>query len=215
MSLPSKIKPLADVGVVAVVRAPDPASAVRGVEALVAGGVTGIEITYSTPEAPGVIAELSRRHGDGIVLGAGTVLTSEQVTEAAEAGARFLVSPGSDDELAEAMRATGLTMLLGALTPSEVMHTSKLGADAVKIFPASLGGPSYVRALRGPFPDVPFIPTGGVSAGNLGDWLSAGAFAVGAGGDLCSAGDLAAGRWDDLEGRARQFSDAMAQWRRA
>ena len=215
MSLPSKIKPLADVGVVAVVRAPDPASAVRGVEALVAGGVTGIEITYSTPDAPGVIAELSRRHGDSIVLGAGTVLTSEQVTEAAEAGARFLVSPGSDDELAEAMRATGLTMLLGALTPSEVMHTSKLGADAVKIFPASLGGPSYMRALRGPFPDVPFIPTGGVSAGNLGDWLSAGAFAVGAGGDLCSAADLAAGRWDDLEGRARQFSDAVAQWRRA
>ena len=215
MSLPSKLKPLSDVGVVAVVRAPDPASAVRGVEALVAGGVTGIEITYSTPDAPSVIAELSRRHGDGIVLGAGTVLTSEQVTEAAEAGASFLVSPGSDDELAEAMRATDLTMLLGALTPSEVMHTSKLGADAVKIFPASLGGPSYVRALRGPFPDVPFVPTGGVSAANVGDWLSAGAFAVGAGGELCSAADLAAGRWDDLEGRARQFTDAVAHWRRA
>jgi 2-dehydro-3-deoxyphosphogluconate aldolase/(4S)-4-hydroxy-2-oxoglutarate aldolase len=215
MSLPAKLKPLADVGVVAVVRAPDPDSAVRGVEALVAGGVIGIEITYSTPDAASVIAELGRRHGNGIVLGAGTVLTLGQVTEAAEAGASFLVCPGSDDELAEAMRATGLAVLLGALTPSEVMHTLKLGADAVKIFPASLGGPSYVRALRGPFPDVPFIPTGGVNAGNVGDWLSAGAFAVGAGGDLCSAADLAAGRWDDLEGRAREYADAVALWRRA
>jgi len=214
MDLAVNLKPLAAVGVVAVVRAPDPESAVRGVEALVAGGVTGIEITYSTPDAAAVIAELDRRHGDAIVLGAGTVLTSEQVVEAADAGATFLVSPGSDDELAETMRATGRTILLGALTPTEVMHVSKLGADAVKVFPASLGGPAYLRALRAPFPDVPFVPTGGVNAGNLGDWLAAGAFAVGAGGDLCSTADLAAGRWDDLEARARQFSDALASWRR-
>jgi len=214
MDLAVNLKPLAAVGVFAVVRAPDPESAVRGVEALVAGGVTGIEITYSTPDAAAVIAELDRRHGDAIVLGAGTVLTSEQVVEAADAGATFLVSPGSDDELAETMRATGRTILLGALTPTEVMHVSKLGADAVKVFPASLGGPAYLRALRAPFPDVPFVPTGGVNAGNLGDWLAAGAFAVGAGGDLCSTADLAAGRWDDLEARARQFSDALASWRR-
>ena len=208
------LEPLVAAGVVAVVRAPDPESAVLGVQALVAGGVTGIEITYSTPDAAAVIAELDRRHGDAIVLGAGTVLTAEQVREAADAGATFLVSPGSDDQLAEAMRASGRTILLGALTPTEVMHVSTLGADAVKVFPASLGGPPYLRALRAPFPDVPFVPTGGVNAGNLGDWLDAGAIAVGAGGDLCSTADLAAGRWDDLEARARRFSDALASRRR-
>lgn len=208
MNLSDHLQPLAGVGVVAVIRAPDTASALRGVEALLAGGVTGIEITYSTPDAAIVIAELARRHGDEIVLGAGTVLTPEQAVEAADAGATFLVTPGSDDRLAPAMLATGLTVLLGALTPTEVMHVTGLGAHAVKVFPASVGGPAYLRALRGPFPDVPFIPTGGVTAANLGDWLAAGAIAVGAGSDLCSTADLAAGRWDDLQARACQFSAA-------
>ncbi|MBC6463208.1 bifunctional 4-hydroxy-2-oxoglutarate aldolase/2-dehydro-3-deoxy-phosphogluconate aldolase [Actinomadura sp. HBU206391] len=206
---------MADAAVVAVLRAPDPSSAVRGVEALVAGGVTGIEITYSTPDAPSVIAEIARRHGDDVLLGAGTVTTPEQAIEAVDAGARFLVSPGSTDELGRAMLATGVTLLLGALTPSEVMRVSALGAHAVKIFPASLGGPGYLRSLRGPFPAVPFVPTGGVNEENVGTWLSAGAVAVGAGGELCSTADLAAGRYGDIEHRARGFAEAVRQWRAA
>jgi 2-dehydro-3-deoxyphosphogluconate aldolase/(4S)-4-hydroxy-2-oxoglutarate aldolase len=209
------LQPLADAAVVAVLRAPDADSAVRGVDALVAGGVVGIEITYSTPGAPSVIAEIDRRYGDRVVLGAGTVRTPGQAVEAAEAGARFLVSPGTADETARAMLATGVTVLLGALTPSEVMTASGLGAHAVKIFPASLGGPAYLRSLRAPFPDVPFIPTGGVNESNVGAWLDAGAVAVGAGGELCGAADLAAGRYGDIEDRARQFSEAVRRWRAA
>lgn len=209
----SALQPLSRAGVVAVVRAPDAVSAVRGVEALVAGGVTGIEITYSTPDAAAVIAELDRRHGDGILLGAGTVVTQAQAREAADAGARFLVSPGSEKALAAAMTATGRLVLLGALTPTELMQAVAYRADAVKVFPASLGGPSYLMALKGPFPDVPLLPTGGVSAENLETWLKAGAVAVGAGNDLCSAADLATGRWDRLEARARQYRAAVERYR--
>lgn len=215
MTTTPDLQPLADAAVVAVLRAPDADSAVRGVDALVAGGVVGIEITYSTPGAPSVIAEIDRRYGDRVVLGAGTVRTPGQAVEAAEAGARFLVSPGTADETARAMLATGVTVLLGALTPSEVMTASGLGAHAVKIFPASLGGPAYLRSLRAPFPDVPFIPTGGVNESNVGAWLDAGAVAVGAGGELCGAADLAAGRYGDIEDRARQFSEAVRRWRAA
>lgn len=210
---PPALQPLAGVGVVAVIRAPDASSALRGVEALMAGGVTGIEITYSTPDAAAVIAELATRHPGHILLGAGTVLTPGQAAEAADAGAAFLVAPGSDDELAKAMLATGLTVLLGALTPTEVMHVVQLGTHAVKMFPGSLGGTAYLRALGAPFPTVPFVPTGGVTAGNLGEWFSAGAVAVGAGSDLCSTADLAAGRWDELTSKASQYQDAVRRWR--
>lgn len=213
MTVSPALRPLADVGVIAVIRAPDPASALRGVQALVAGGVTGIEITFSTPDAAVVIAELAARYHGQIVLGAGTVLTPGQAAEAADAGASFLVAPGSDDELANAMLATGRTVLLGALTPTEVMRVVRLGTHAVKVFPASVGGTAYLRALGAPFPTVPFVPTGGVTADNVGEWFSAGAVAVGAGGDLCSTADLAAGRWGDLTSKASQYRDAVSRWR--
>ncbi len=146
------------------------------------GGVTGIEITYSTPDVPRVLARRrASAHGDGVLLGAGTIRTPEHAREAAAAGAEFLVSPGLDDEVIGAMLATGATTMGGALTPTEVMRAVKLGVDVVKVFPASLGGPAYVKSLRGPFPDVPFMPTGGVNAGNVADWFAAGVIAVGAG----------------------------------
>lgn len=211
----SVLEALRQAAVIAVVRAPDAASALRGVEALVAGGVTGIEITYSTPDAPSVIGRIAERYGDSVVLGAGTVRTRRQASDAAKAGARFLVTPGSSDELAEAMLATGATVLLGALTPTEVMRVQELGAHAVKVFPASLGGPGYLRALRAPFPEVPFVPTGGVSAANVAEWLEAGVVAVGAGGELCSAADLAERRYLAVEERARAFVKAVERWRSA
>lgn len=196
-------------GVLAVLRAPSAEAAVSAVDALVAGGVTGIEITYSTPDADAAISEVARRHGDRIYLGAGTVLTEAQAGEAVAAGASFLVSPGTDEALVPVLRATGAAVFTGALTPSEVMAALRLEVDAVKVFPAALGGPAYLKALRGPFPDVPFMPTGGVSAANIGDWLAAGAVAVGAGGELCSASAMAAGRWDEIEASARRFSSAF------
>lgn len=200
---------LMDAGILAVVRAPDEESALRGVDALVGGGITGIEITYSTPNAAKVIATLKQRYGDDIYLGAGTVTRPEQAHQAADAGASFLVSPGTDPRLTEAMLATGRCVLTGALTPSEVMAAHQQGSHGVKIFPASLGGPDYLKALRAPFPTVFLMPTGGVTTDNLGRWFAAGAKAVGVGGELASTADLAAGRFADVGSRAAVFRQAL------
>ncbi|MET1017291.1 MAG: bifunctional 4-hydroxy-2-oxoglutarate aldolase/2-dehydro-3-deoxy-phosphogluconate aldolase [Leifsonia flava] len=192
--------------VLAVLRAPSAESALRAADALVDGGVTGLEITYSTPDAPAVIRALDEKYGDRIYLGAGTVTTARQAEQAADAGARFLVSPGTRENLTAAMKATGLTVMTGALSPSEVMAAVEYGTDVVKVFPASLGGPAYLKALRAPFPDVPLMPTGGVSPENIDEWFAAGAIAVGAGGDLLAASALAAGDWAEITRRARLFS---------
>jgi 2-dehydro-3-deoxyphosphogluconate aldolase/(4S)-4-hydroxy-2-oxoglutarate aldolase len=202
---------LADARVVAVLRAPDPDSAVLAVDALVAGGLTGIEITYSTPDAVAVLREVVRRHGDTVVLGAGTVLTPAQAEAAVDAGASYLVTPGTTADLAAAVVGTGAGALLGALTPSEVICAVERGAHAVKLFPGSLGGPAFLRALRGPFPDVPFVPTGGVSPATIPPWFAAGAVAVGAGSELCGGKDLRAGRFGDIERRARDFMAAAGR----
>lgn len=197
-------------GVLAVLRAPSPDSALEAAEAIIRGGIPGIEVTYSTPDAPAVIRELIRRHGDRAHIGAGTVTTAEQARAAADAGAAFLVSPGTLPALTRAMRDTGAVVMTGALTPTEVMLALDSGADVVKIFPASLGGPSYLSALRGPFPDAPLMPTGGVNPDNLAAWFAAGAVAVGAGGDLANAASIAACDWADLEARAARFAQALA-----
>lgn len=199
-------------GVLAVLRAPTAESALACVAALIDGGITGIEITYSTPDAAAVIERVRRDHPDAYV-GAGTVLSAAQAHAAADAGAQFLVSPGTTEDVARGMLDTGLTTLLGALTPSELMHAVALGAHAVKIFPASLGGPAYLSALRGPFPDVPLVPTGGVGAQNIGDWLAAGALAVGAGGELCPRAAVAASDRAAITERARAFAAALSQAR--
>jgi 2-dehydro-3-deoxyphosphogluconate aldolase/(4S)-4-hydroxy-2-oxoglutarate aldolase len=199
---------LTTTGVIAVVRAPSADAAVAAAHALSAGGVTGIEITYSTPDAAAAIRRIGDELGDAVLLGAGTIRTAGQAREAADAGARFLVAPGFRPELAAAMGATGLTTMIGAITPSEVMAAEESGADVVKLFPAGLFGPALVRNLRGPFPDVPFMPTGGVTVDNIGDWIAAGVVAVGAGSDLVSSGDLAAGRFDAVTEKARAFAAA-------
>ncbi|WP_223172446.1 bifunctional 4-hydroxy-2-oxoglutarate aldolase/2-dehydro-3-deoxy-phosphogluconate aldolase [Microbacterium sp. NIBRBAC000506063] len=159
--------------------------------------------------------ELVARHGDSAYVGAGTVTTAAQAEQAADAGAEFLVSPGTLPSLAEAMRATGRVTMTGALTPSEVMLALELGVDVVKIFPASLGGPGFLGALRGPFPDAPLMPTGGVTPDNVADWFAAGALAVGAGGDLASSALLAASDWDAIEQRAVRFAEALRAARTA
>ena len=140
------------VGLVAVLRGPDPDTTLKMVAALVAGGVEGIEITYTTPRAAEVVATLDRTYGDRIVLGMGTLIEPAQAAEAQAAGARYLVSPHCEPALAQAMLATGLPAFIGALTPTEVMQAHKLGADVIKIFPGSLAGPDYLKSLRGPFP---------------------------------------------------------------
>ncbi len=207
------LKRIAELGLLAVLRAPDPAGARRTADTLVDAGVLGIEITYSTPDAASVIAGVKQSYGDEVLVGAGTLVTHAQVSEAAEAGASYLVSPGLDDEVVASMRATGLPAMAGVLTPTEVMRGVRLGVDVMKLFPGSLGGPSYLRSLRGPFPDVPFMPTGGVSADNVGDWLAAGAIAVGAGSELASAGDISSGDFAGIREKGRRFLTAIREAR--
>ena len=202
------LKRTEELGLLAVVRGESRGAAVEVSEALVEGGVLGIEITFTTPDAPKVIRDLDEEYGDLILLGAGTVTTQEQVEQAAEAGATFLVSPGCDPNLLPAMLGTGLLVLPGTLTPSEVMLARGLGAQAVKLFPGSSGGPSYLKALRGPFPDVPFVPTGGVSLENIADWFAAGTLAVGAGGALAPSSLESRDRGEVVE-NARRFVEAV------
>ncbi|MCU1571558.1 MAG: 2-dehydro-3-deoxyphosphogluconate aldolase [Naasia sp.] len=206
----NRLSPLVAARVLAVVRAPSAESALLGAEALVAGGVTGLEITFSTPDAPEVIRQLTERYGDDAYIGAGTVTSVDQARQAVEAGARFLVSPGTRPELTGIMLGTGAVVLTGALTPTEVMIAVELGVDVVKLFPAALSGPALLKALRGPFPDVPMMPTGGVTPDNLGEWLAAGAIAVGAGSDLISSADLVRGDYTGIQRKARAFAAAAA-----
>ncbi len=202
-------------GLLAVLRGPSPKLTLQMVEALVAGGVLGLEITYSTPEATRVVKELHDKYGDEILWGMGTLTHPGQVDQAKQAGANYIVSPHYEAELAQAMAASGLGVMIGALSPSEVVQAYRIGSDIIKIFPGSLGGPAYMKALRGPFPEIPMMPTGGISPENIVDWFAAGAAAVGAGSQLCPTDWAKEGRFADITQRAREFVQAVEQARQA
>jgi 2-dehydro-3-deoxyphosphogluconate aldolase/(4S)-4-hydroxy-2-oxoglutarate aldolase len=201
-----KVKAL---GVLAVIRGPSPELTVKMVEALVAGGVTGIEITYSTPNAEDVVRALAQKFGDKILLGMGTLTKLEQAECAKQAGAKFLVSPVCEPALVKSMIASGLLTMAGALTPTEVLQAYNLGTDVVKVFPGSLGGPAYVKALKGPFPYIPMMPTGGVSAANVADWFKAGVVAVGAGSELCPPQLAKDGKFAEITKLAMDFMQVV------
>lgn len=185
MSAASTLSRLSTEQLVMVVRAPSAASAHVAIAAAIAGGVRVIEVTYTVPDTVSVIRDLAANAD--LVVGAGTVRTRAQAEAALNAGAEFLVSPGLDDELVSYAVARDVLMLPGVFTPTEVLRALKLGALAVKLFPADLAGPAHLRALRGPLPDLQVIPSGGVSAGNAREWLDAGALAVGMAGSLSPA----------------------------
>ena len=194
-----------ELGLLAVIRGPSPELTVKMVEALVAGGVSGIEITYSTPNAEEVVRTLYGKFGQSIVLGMGTLTKPEQALSAKAAGANFLVSPICEPDLVREMVLSGLLTMAGALTPTEVIQAYNLGADVIKIFPGSLGGPAYIKALKGPFPYIPMMPTGGVSAGNVAEWFATGVVAVGAGSELCPPQLAKEGKFDEITKRAAEF----------
>jgi 2-dehydro-3-deoxyphosphogluconate aldolase/(4S)-4-hydroxy-2-oxoglutarate aldolase len=202
-----------ELGLLAVIRGPSKDLTLQMVSALVDGGVTGIEITFTTPNALEVVSGLQKEFGDEILLGMGTLTRPEQAQAAKEAGAVFLVSPHTDELLAQAMKDTGLAMMMGALSPSEVVQAWNWGSDVVKVFPGSLGGPAYMKALKGPFPDIPMMPTGGVSADNLKEWFDAGAFAVGAGSKLCPKSLATAGEFSKITEISRDFLAAVQKAR--
>lgn len=205
MNKTEMLEKIKELGLLAVIRGPSPELTVRMVEALIAGGVLGIEITYTTPNAEEVVRTLSSKFGGEIVLGMGTLTNTEQARTAREAGAHFLVSPICEENLVKSMVASGLLTMAGALTPTEVFQAYQLGSDVIKIFPGSLGGPSYIKALKGPFPYIPMMPTGGVNAGNIAEWFSTGVVAVGAGSELCPPQLAKDGKFDEISKRASEF----------
>jgi 2-dehydro-3-deoxyphosphogluconate aldolase/(4S)-4-hydroxy-2-oxoglutarate aldolase len=205
MSKAEMLEKVKELGLLAVIRGPSAELTVKMVEALIEGGVLGIEITYSTPNAEEVVRTLSRMYGNRIVLGMGTLTKPEQTLSAKEAGAHYLVSPVCEPNLVISMVDSGLLTMAGALTPTEVLQAYNLGVDVVKIFPGSLGGPAYVKALKGPFPYIPMMPTGGVSASNVAEWFATGVVAVGAGSELCPPQLAKEGKFDEITRRAAEF----------
>lgn len=203
---------LAQDRVLAIIRGTDPETAVRAAVALYESDIRFLEISLVTTDALEVIAEVARLTPDGCLLGAGTVLTRDDVASAAEAGARFMVTPALTESVAESV-ALGIPVLAGAFTPTEVATAMSLGATAVKLFPSSIGGPAYLRAIRDPMPGVPFVPVGGVTAALAAEYFAAGAIAVGVGGPL--VGDaIRGGDLEALRRRAAEFR-AMVEASRA
>jgi 2-dehydro-3-deoxyphosphogluconate aldolase/(4S)-4-hydroxy-2-oxoglutarate aldolase len=194
-------------GVVAVLRARSAERAVEAGWALAAGGIRALEVTFTVPDAPAAIESLAAARD--VLVGAGTVVTAAQAAAAVEAGARFIVSPHFDEEVLDAARALGVPAMPGVLTPTEVAKAARR-CSVVKLFPASLGGPTLLTALRGPFPALAVVPTGGVTAANLRDWLAAGALAVGAGTDLCPPEAVERGDGRALEARAACYMASFA-----
>jgi len=185
MALEDTIKRIKDIGIVPVVRAAHLDEARQVIHAVCAGGIPIIEVTMTVPDAPAMIKELVKQYGGEVLTGAGTVTTARQAEICLESGAQFLVSPGLSVAVLEVAAKHGVLAIPGALTPTEVMAALEAGARVIKIFPCgSTGGPKYIKALRAPFPDTPFIPTGGVNISNAAEYLAAGAFALGVGADL-------------------------------
>lgn len=207
---------ITDIGVVPVVRASNAKQAILAAEAVCAGGIPIVEITMTVPGAIEVIDQLAKTVGGSVLVGAGTVLDAESARKCIAAGAQFVVSPGFDRETVEVVKGEGKLMMAGALTPTEIIAAWKSGADFVKIFPCgSVGGPKYIRALRGPFPQIPFVPTGGVNLETAADFIRAGAAALGVGGELVQAEALKAGNAEAITANARKFLEAVKKARAA
>jgi 2-dehydro-3-deoxyphosphogluconate aldolase/(4S)-4-hydroxy-2-oxoglutarate aldolase len=214
-SVASTLARIADVAVIPVLRVPSPEDALFAAEGIVAGGLPVVEVTLTIPDAFSVIRELSTRFGSRILVGAGTVLGEAACTAAIDAGAQFIVSPAFEPSVVAVARSADRAVFPGAMTPTEVVHAAKSGADAIKVFPANaLGGPSYIRALRGPLPHIPLIVTGGVTAANTADFLAAGVLAVGAGESILPRAALDARDTEAIAANALVYVNAVRSYRR-
>ena len=195
MTVADTLRRIEQIGIVPVVRAGSLDEARRAVDAICAGGIPIIEITMTVPDAPAMIREVVQRFGEKVLVGAGTVVNAAQAEICLDAGAEFLVSPGLSIPVLHAASARGKLAIPGVLTPSEIMRALEEGVKLLKVFPCvGVGGPKYIKSLRGPFPECSFIPTGGVSLSNAAEYIAAGAFALGVGAELV---DLAALRGNE------------------
>ena len=202
-----------DCGVIAVLRAKSSAELIDVSNALYAGGVTAIEVTMTTPGALDVIKGVSAELGDKVVVGVGSVLDPETARAAILAGANYVVAPTLNEEVVRLTKRYGKVCIPGAFTPTEVLRAWDSGADAVKVFPTSSVGPQYIKDLKGPLPQIPLVPTGGVSVETCGDFIRAGAIAVGAGSALVSSHAVAADNWPAITDTAKRMVDEVRKAR--
>ena len=201
-------------GVVAVVRSETSTELIEVVRALSEGGITASEITLTVPGALEVIREARREFGESVVLGAGSVLDPESARLAILAGAEFVVSPVVNLEMIRLVKRYGQVVAAGAFTPTEVLAAWEAGADIVKIFPADVGGPAYLKAIHGPLPQVRLMPTGGVDLGNAEAFLRVGACCLGVGSSLVDPKAIRERRFDDLKTLAGRFRELVDRVRR-
>jgi 2-dehydro-3-deoxyphosphogluconate aldolase/(4S)-4-hydroxy-2-oxoglutarate aldolase len=201
-------------GLIPVLRAHNSGQAHAVVQAMIAGGITVVEVTMTVPGAVDILKELKKEDGARLLLGSGTVTTAEEVQATIEAGAEFVVSPSFHPEVVAKTRAMGKVSIPGALTPTEVITAWRAGADYVKIFPCSaMGGASYLKSLLAPFPHLKLIPTGGVTLQTAAGLLHAGARALGVGSDLVNLAAIDAGTPEVITESARAYLRVLAQVR--
>ncbi len=215
MSKNNVIARIVNSGVIAVLRAPSGEALLDVAEALLAGGVEAIEVTFTVPKAHRVLEHVADRLGDKIVLGAGTVLDAQTARTALLAGAEFIVGPAVNPDMIQLCRRYDKAVMPGAFTPTEVLTAWEAGADIVKIFPSDVTGPKYLKALRGPLPQVRMMPTGGVNLQTAADFLKAGACALGVGGALVEPKALADRNMQRIQSLAHQFVEIVKQTRLA
>jgi 2-dehydro-3-deoxyphosphogluconate aldolase/(4S)-4-hydroxy-2-oxoglutarate aldolase len=202
------------VGLVPVLRARSAAEGHAVVEAMLAGGVTVVEVTMTVPGAIELLRALKKQHGSKLLLGSGTVTTAAQAAATIEAGAEFVVSPSFHPDVIAKTKELGKVSIPGALTPTEVITAWNAGADYVKVFPCSaVGGASYLKALRAPFPELQLIPTGGVTQQTAADFLKAGARALGVGSDLVNTEAIAAGTPEVITNAAKAYLEIIQKTR--
>src|SRR5580704_13422712 len=205
---------IVEIGIVPVVRTESEEGAIRSIEAIYRGGIRAAEITMTVPGALRALEKVADLFGDRIVLGAGTVLDPETARACMLAGAEFFVTPSLKISTIQMVKRYSKVICPGALTPTEILAAWDAGADIVKIFPCgNLGGAKYIKALKGPFPHIDMIPTGGVNLETAGDFLKAGACAVAVGGELVDAKTIKEGRFDVIEERAKHYLAAIRKAR--
>jgi len=205
---------IAEIGVVPVVRASSSREALIAAEAVCQGGIPIVEITMTVPGAVEVIRELSKSSGSEVLIGAGTVLDVETARRCLDAGAQFLVSPGLNLPTVEFAVREKVLIMAGALTPTEVITAWNAGSDFVKIFPCGqVGGAKYIKALKGPLPQIPLVPTGGVNLNTAAEFIEAGAAALGVGGELVQADAVKSGKSQIIIDNARKFVEIVKQTR--
>lgn len=213
MSRDATLTRIKEGGIVAVVRSDSGEKLVQVARALAEGGVTAIEITFSVPDAIDVIRKVRQELGDTIALGAGTVLDPETARAAILAGAEYIVAPTTNLDVIRLCRRYDKAVMPGAFTPTEILTAWEAGADIIKVFPADVGGPNYLKSVKAPLPQIRLMPTGGVDLDTAEAFLKAGAFCLGAGSSLVDAKAVAAGDFGAIRERAARFAAVVAQFR--